>query len=68
MQTVLEFVSAIFVAVAAWFLWVGFSSGAEFQAQLFQFLLGVGAAIIAAVLFVGAAIIGAIRRASSAPE
>lgn len=81
MQTVLEIAAGIFAAVAAYFLYSGFTLATnitiEGQAvanlelmhiQSMNFATGIGAAIIAAVLLAASAIIGAIRWASSQPE
>jgi hypothetical protein len=77
MQTMLEVLAAIFVIIAAWFLYAGFSAdvtvateaGLVANAQLMHIqatnvAIGLGAAVIAALLLVGAGIIAAIRVAS----
>lgn len=78
MQTVLEVLAAVFVIVAAWFIYVGVSAdvtvateaGEMANLQLMHIqstniAIGIGSAVVAAILLVGSAIIGAIRRAST---
>lgn len=78
MQTALEFLAAIFAIIAAWFFYVGFSAdvtviteaGPVANAQLMHIqatniAIGIGAAVVTAILLVGAAIVGAIRRAAA---
>lgn len=81
MQTVLEVVAALFAIVAGYFLFLGFSAettvaydgqvianAQPMHYQLVHILIGVGSALISAVLFAGAAIIAAIRFASEASD
>lgn len=78
MQTALEVFAAIFAIIAAWFLYAGFSAdvtviteaGPMVNAQLMHIqatniAIGIGAAVVSALLLVGAAIVGAIRRAAA---
>lgn len=73
--------SAIFALVAAYFLFLGLSAETSIayegqivaNAQLMHIqstnvLVGIGSAVVSAVLAVGSAIVGAIRQASAPPE
>lgn len=78
MQTVLEVIATIFAIIAAWFIYVGVSAGVTvtteagevanlqlMHVQATNIQIGIGAAIVSAILLIGSAIIGAIRRAAT---
>ena len=80
-ETSLAAGSVIFALVAGWFVYVGVAAETTIayegqivaNAQLMHIqttniAIGIGAAIVSAILLIGSAIIGAIRRASSPSE
>lgn len=77
-ETNLAVISTIFMLVAAWFLYAGFSmevvvtteAGEIANLQLMHMqatdiAIGLGAAVVSSVLAIGSAIVAAIRRAAS---
>jgi hypothetical protein len=76
-ETTLGLGSFIFTAVAAWFIYVGVSADVTvateagemanlqlMHIQATNIAIGIGSAVVAAILAVGAAIVGAIGRSS----
>ena len=80
-EATLAFASFLFAVVAGWFFYAGLSipvavateAGDVANLQLMQIqstniAIGIGAAVIAAILATGSAVVGVIRQASVAPE